>query len=81
MKLTARMLKQIIAEEVSKFGNVESTEDRAEDTEELDADEIGSEKALAHKIDYVKALKLEETRLLQRLKKISETRKRILKTL
>jgi len=44
MKLTSRLLKKIIEEEVAKFGDMESTEDRAKDTEEVDADEFGTEK-------------------------------------
>ena len=77
MKLTNTMLRKIILDEVSKFGDMESTEDRAKDTEELDADEVGSEKALEKTIDYMKALKIEETRLRRRLAMIAETRRRL----
>lgn len=79
MKLTSNLLKKIIAEEVAKFGEMESTEDRAADAVDLDADELGSDKALEKKIDYIKALKIEETRLRNRLKKIVETRARLLR--
>jgi len=72
MKLTSRLLKQIIEEEVAKFGDMESTEDRAE---ELDADELGSDKAHELSIDFMKALKIEETRLRRRLQKINEIKK------
>lgn len=75
MKLTSKLLKQIIEEEVAKFGDMESTEDRAKDTEELDADELGSDKAHELSIDFMKALKIEETRLLRRLQKINEIKK------
>lgn len=81
MKLTSQLLKKIIAEEVAKFGDMESTEDRAADAEELDADELGSDKALEKKIDYIKALKVEETRLRRRLQKIVETRARVLRSI
>lgn len=81
MKLTSQLLKKIIAEEVAKFGDMESTEDRASDAAELDADEFGSDKALEKKIDYIKALKIEESRLRNRLKKIVETRARILRSI
>lgn len=81
MKLTNNLLKKIIAEEVAKFGEMESTEDRAKEAEELDADELGSDDALAKKIDYIKALKIEEARLRRRLKKIAETRSRLLRTI
>jgi len=75
MKLTSKLLKQIIEEEVSKFGEMESTEDRAKDAVELDADELGSDKAHDLSIDFMKALKIEESRLLRRLQKITEIKK------
>lgn len=81
MKLTSQLLKKIIAEEVEKFGEMESTEDRAAEAEELDADELGSDDALEKKIDYIKALKIEETRLRLRLKKIMEVRAKVLRNL
>lgn len=80
MKLTSNLLKKIIAEEVAKFGEMESTEDRASDTVDLDADELGSDKALEKKINYIKALKIEESRLRNRLKKVVETRSRLLRS-
>jgi len=79
MKLTNNLLKKIIAEEVAKFGDVESTEDRASGVEEIGADELGSDNALEKKIDYIKALKIEESRLRRRLKKITETKIRMLR--
>lgn len=81
MKLTSRLLKKIIEEEVSKFGEMESTEDRAKSTEEVDADEQGSDKALEKKINYVKALKIEERRLYNRLKKIVEVKTRLIRSI
>jgi len=75
MKLTSKLLKQIIEEEVAKFGDMESTEDRAKDAVELDADELGSVKAHELSIDFMKALKIEETRLRKRLEKITEIKK------
>lgn len=81
MKLTSQLLRRIIEEEVAKFGDMESTEDRAKDTEEIDADEFGSEKAVEKHIDYIKALKIEEARLRRRLIKIQETKKRLAKKL
>jgi len=79
MKLTSKLLKKIIEEEVGKFGSMEDPEDRAKDTEETDADEMAD--ALEKKIDYAKALKVEEGRLRRRLAKIVETRTRVLKSL
>lgn len=81
MKLTSQLLKQIIMEEVAKFGDMESTEDRAKDAEEVDADELGSDKSLEKKLDYMKALKIEENRLRRRLEKVVETRKRVARSL
>lgn len=77
MRLTSKLLRRIIEEEVSKFGDMESTETRAKDTEEIDADEFGSSDVAAKHIDFVKALKIEESRLRRRLAKITETRRRL----
>jgi len=81
MKLTSNLLKKIIMEEVAKFGDMESTEDRADDTEEVEADEFGSDKMLSKKIDYIKALKIEENRLRHRLGKVVETRRKVARSL
>ena len=79
MKLTSRLLKKIIAEELAKFEDVGVVSDI--EAEEVDADEQGSDKALEKKIDFIKALKIEETRIRSRLKKVIETRTRILRSL
>lgn len=81
MKLTSQMLKKIIMEEVSKFGEMESTEDRADDAVEVDADEYGSDKSLEKKLDYMKALKIEENRLRRRINKIAEARMKVARNL
>lgn len=65
MKLTPEMLKQLVEEEMKHFGKMEDTEDAEKDTEEVDADEYAD--TLGKKIDYVKALKIEEARLIKRL--------------
>lgn len=80
VKLTPEMLRKVIEEEVKKsFGDMEDVEKRAKDTEETDADEMAD--ALAKKIDYVKALKVEEGRLTKRLAQVKETRARVLKSI
>jgi hypothetical protein len=56
---------------------MESTEKRAKDTEEVDADEFGTDKSKEKTIDFMKALKIEEARLRRRLVKITETRRRL----
>jgi hypothetical protein len=77
MKLTSALLRKIIEEEVGKFGKPETTEKRAKETEEVDADELGDDKVAAKHIDYYKALKIEETRIRRRLNKIQEIKKRM----
>jgi hypothetical protein len=77
MKLTTKILKKMILDEASKFGNMKDVEDVK--AEEVDADKLAD--ALEKHIDYVKALKIEESRLKKRLAKIAETRTRIAKTL
>jgi len=73
-KLTSNLLKKIIEEEVSKgFGKMKDAEDVAKDSKELDADEQAD--ALEKRIDYVKALKIEESRLVRRLSKLREAKK------
>lgn len=81
MKLTSQLLRRIIEEEVAKFGDMEDTAKRAKDTEEVDADEYGSDKAVEKHIDFIKALKIEENRLRRRLVKIQETKKRLARRL
>jgi hypothetical protein len=78
-KLTSALLRKIVKEEMANFGAEEPTEDRAEDSVEVDADELGTDKALDNHIDYVKALKIEEGRLNRRLIKVREARQRTLK--
>ena len=75
--LTPRLLRKIIEEEVAKFGDMEDTEKRAKDTDEVEADEFAD--SLEKQIDYVKALKIEETRLTTRLKKIQENKRVLIK--
>lgn len=79
MKLTSQMLKKIIMEEVAKFGDMEDVEDVK--ATEVDADEFGADKSLEKKIDYMKALKIEEGRLRRRLEKVVETRRRVANSL
>jgi len=79
MKLTNSLLKKIIMQEVAKFGAERDVEDTK--AAEVDADEYGSDKALEKKIDYMKALKIEENRLRRRLLKLAEVRRRLARTL
>lgn len=87
IKLTPALLQALIEEEVKKgFGEMEDTEKKAKDTDEVDADEyadtldhpVDYKKAAGVKeaatldehMDYLKALKLEETRLVRRLARV-----------
>ena len=73
MRLTNQLLRRIIEEEVEKFGKMEKVEDVK--AEETDADELAN--ALEKKLDFLKALKIEEARLRRRLDRITETRRRL----
>lgn len=79
VKLTSSLLRKIVQEEVSKFGDMEDTQKVAKDTDEVDADEIAD--SLEKKIDYVKALKIEEARLVKRIMKIRENRSRVMRSI
>jgi len=79
VKLTPALLKRIIEEEVGKFGPPEDVEKKADDTKETDADEFAD--SLDKHIDFMKALKIEEGRLVKRLARVQEARKRAQKAL
>ena len=59
MKLSARVLKQLVQEEVKKFGKGDDVESVAKKTKEVDADEYAD--TLEKHVDMMKALKLEES--------------------
>lgn len=78
VKLTPRLLRSIIEEEVSKsFGDMEAPEKRAKKTKETDADELAD--SLENKIDLAKAAGIEEARLVKRLAQVREHRARLVK--
>lgn len=74
-KLTAEALRNLIKEEAAKFTR-DTPEEAAADTEEL---EDGGDYAntLEKHIDMLKALKIEESRLVRRLNRIREHKTRI----
>jgi len=80
MKLTSDMLKKIIKEEAAKLKSepVKDT-DVASKADETDADEYAD--SVEKHVDFVKALKLEETRITKRLKKIKEQKARAMQKL
>jgi hypothetical protein len=76
MKLTKQRLHQMIREEAANIGGTgESPEDRAKDTKEVDADEYAG--TLEKDIDFMKALKIEESRVVKRLKAIREKKNEV----
>lgn len=84
MKLSARVLKQLVQEEVKKFGKPEDLEKVAKKTEEVDADEFAD--TLEKHIDMMKALKIEEGKIqaflgkaTKRLEKIKEQKTKLAK--
>jgi hypothetical protein len=74
MKLSSKVLRRIIAEEAAKFKR-DTPEAAAKDTEEVEADEYAD--TLEKQVDMMKALKIEESRLVRRLKKIREEKKTV----
>jgi hypothetical protein len=74
MKLSSSVLRRIIAEEAAKFKK-ETPEAAAKDTKEVDADEYAD--TLEKHVDMMKALKIEESRLERRLKKIREEKRHV----
>jgi len=77
VKLSPKQLRSLIETEVKKgFGDMEDVEKRKKDTEEVDADEFGTDKALDNHIDYIKALKVEEKRLSERLTRVKKAKQR-----
>ena len=70
-KLTVEQLKSLILNEQHKmksFGGVKPTKQAAKETDEVPASDFA--KYLSKPIDYVKALKIKEAKLLKQLKDI-----------
>lgn len=78
-KLTSNVLKKMIMEEARKLQRetLEMGVDHPSKVkpEEIDADEYAD--TLEHPIEYIKALKIHERRLLRKLKQIREAKKKI----
>jgi hypothetical protein len=72
VKLSPQMLRSIVEAEVKKgFGKEERVEDRAGETDEVEADEFAD--TLDKHIDIMKAMKMEEARLVRRLSKVRQS--------
>jgi len=92
MKLTRSTLRQLVIEELSKFGDMVDVEDVANDTDEVDAGDLADtvenqrdhhKDALAdltetrRRVAALKALRAEEARISRRLGAIKEQRVRL----
>jgi len=75
-KLNRKSLKRLVLEELSKMtGELEDVEKVAKDVPETDASEYAN--ALEQDIDFMKALKIQERRLVRKLKRIQEARNKL----
>ena len=75
-KINPRILKKLVMEELAKMtGELEDTEKVAKEVPETDASEFAS--ALEQNIDFMKALNIQEARLVKKLKKIQEAKSKI----
>jgi len=81
MKVTPALIKRLVAEEKAKLANAESLQETLETgvtepekvkAEEVEADEMAD--TLAKDVDFVKALKIEEARLVKRLNTLREAK-------
>jgi hypothetical protein len=77
--LTEKTLRALIKNEAAKFGKPEEVEGIEKDTDEVEADEYAS--TLAKPIDMLSALKIEESRLLRRLKVVRESKAKCLQSI
>lgn len=78
-KLTSGLLRKIVLAEIAKFGDMEPTEDRTKSAEDTDADEFAG--SLENHIDFIKALKIEDTRISKRLRNVREAKRRALRSI
>lgn len=79
-KITPSTIRRMVMEEVSRL-RMEALEQGKTDSEKIDAEETEADElagSIAQDIDYMKALKIHETRYKKRLKQIEEA-KQILK--
>lgn len=72
MKLTRELLRKIVLEEKAKLEEADKTDLEKVKADEVDADELAD--SLEKPIDFVKALKIKESRLIHALR---ETRTKI----
>ena len=70
--LTPKILKQMINEEMGKMKSVEKV---AKEVPEVDAADYAE--TIAKDIDYIKALKIQEERLINKLNKVNEAKSKL----
>ena len=80
-RITPSFLKKIIVQEARKL-RMETLEQGGDDVEKVKADEVDADdfaNTLEQEIDFIKALKIKEARLVKNLKKIREAKLRMRK--
>lgn len=78
-KLTPRMLRKLVFEEkknmLENFGAEEPVEKAAKDTDEVEADDLAD--SIEQDIDWMKALKIKESKLRRSLRRVNEAKKQL----
>jgi hypothetical protein len=73
------MLRKLVFEEKKRmrenFGDEEPVEKTAKDTEEVEADDLAD--SIEQDIDWMKALKIKESSLRRKLRRVNEAKKRL----
>ncbi len=80
IKLTPKLLRKIVLEERERILESDPIEAGIDDVEKVDAEEKDADEqqdTLAKDIDHMKALKIEEARLVKRFKMVREAKKRL----
>ena len=80
IKLTPKLLRKIVLEERERILESDPIEAGIDDVEKVDAEEKDADEqqdTLAKDIDHMKALKIEEARLVKRFKIVREAKKRL----
>jgi hypothetical protein len=80
IKLTPKLLRKIVLEERERILESDPIEAGIDDVKKVDAEEMDADEqqdTLAKDIDHMKALKIEEARLVKRFKMVREAKKRL----
>ena len=80
IKLTPKLLRKIVLEERERILESDPIEAGIDDVEKVDAEEKDADEqqdTLAKDIDQMKALKIEEARLVKRFKMVREAKQRL----